>query len=154
MWFLERLTKIPWPILKEAAQSMSSYFVSGKSLRSCSSYVKFPWANWQFKCFCHNQLIMISHPSMVFKKINISVPENHGRLVSNSMNNRRNGGSPKLKISIGIPSWDNPMTNLPKKNGWNSLQPPKMELKSLVPIKWPLLTNISGCSPGHIRQRI
>ena len=59
----------------------------------------------------------------------------HKWLVSNSMNNRRNGGSPKLKISLGIPSLDSPMTNLPKKNGWNSLQPPKMELKSLVPIK-------------------
>ena len=57
------------------------------------------------------------------------------RLVSNSMNNRRNGGSPKLKISLGIPSLDSPMTNLPQKNGRNSLQPPKMELKSLVPIK-------------------
>ena len=70
------------------------------------------------------------------------------------MDNRQNGGSPKLKILIGIPSFDNPMTNLPKKNGWNSLQPPKLELKSLVPIEWPLLTNILGCSPGHIRQQI
>ena len=69
-------------------------------------------------------------PTTIVKKNVIDM-----RLVSNSMNNRRNGGSPKLKISIGIPSWDNPMTNLPKKNGWNSLQPPKMELKSLVPIK-------------------
>ena len=50
------------------------------------------------------------------------------RLVSNSMNNGQNGGSPNLKILIGIPSLDNPMTNLPKKNGWNSLQPPEMEL--------------------------
>ena len=55
----------------------------------------------------------------------------------NSLNNPKFGASQNLKILIGIPPLDDPMTNLPKKNGWNSLQPPEMELQSLVPTESP-----------------
>ena len=40
----------------------------------------------------------------------------------NMLNNPKFGGSQKLKICIGIPPLDNPMTILPQKNGKNSLQ--------------------------------
>ena len=67
------------------------------------------------------------------------------RLISNSMNNDQNGGSPNLRILIGIPSLDNPMTNLPPKNGWNSLQPPKTELKG---------HKIQGCHEISVMSQI
>ena len=41
------------------------------------------------------------------------------------------------EILIGIHPGANPMTNFPPKNGWNSLQPPEMELQSLVSIEAP-----------------
>ena len=72
----------------------------------------------------------------------------------NSLNNPKFGASQNLKILIGIPPLDDPMTNLPKKNGWNSLQPPEMELQSLVPTESPSWHHISSRSPGHIHQRI
>ena len=59
------------------------------------------------------------------------------RVFLNSLNNPKFGASQNLKILIGIPPLDDPMTNLPKKNGWNSLQPPEMELQSLVPTESP-----------------
>ena len=72
----------------------------------------------------------------------------------NSLNNPKFGASQNLKILVGIPPLDDPMTNLPKKNGWNSLQPPEMELQSLVPTESPSWHHISSRSPGHIHQRI
>ena len=76
------------------------------------------------------------------------------RVFLNSLNNPKFGASQNLKILIGIPPLDDPMTNLPKKNGWNSLQPPEMELQSLVPTESPSWHHISSRSPGHIHQRI
>ena len=49
-------------------------------------------------------------------------PSHSISVFSNSLNNPKFGGSQKSKILIGIPSLDIPMTNLPPKNGWNSLE--------------------------------
>ena len=77
-------------------------------------------------------------------------PSHSISVFSNSLNNPKFGGSQKSKILIGIPSLDNPMTNLPPKNGWNSHQPPEMELQSLVPNESPLWPQISSRYPGQI----
>ena len=58
---------------------------------------------------------------------------------SNSLNNPKNGASRNLKKTIRIHSLDVQMTNLTKKNGWISLQPPIIEPKVLNP--WRHLEN-------------
>ena len=67
----------------------------------------------------------------------IEMEDHPQRVFLNSLNNPKFGASQNLKILIGIPPLDDPMTNLPQKNGWNSLQPPEMELQSLVPTESP-----------------
>ena len=97
------------------------------------------------------------HYDQCFEGIYLKIHEKayrHHWVFLNSLNNPKFGASQNLKILIGIPPLDDPMTNLPKKNGWNSLQPPEMELQSLVPTESPSWHHISSRSPGHIHQRI
>ena len=56
------------------------------------------------------------------------------------------------KILIGIPSVDNPITNLQPKNCWNRLQPPEIEPQGLVPIKSPSWPHTASRYPGQIHQ--